>query len=155
MILGPIQYTIPTQLPILEQGNLPALPLANAAYFGQWHDTFRAHVEDVIVVQTGGMVSTGVVAGLDETLLRWSGLYFLDLFAFHWNATGLAMNIYVDQTLPAALHLGFQQVFTYVVPSNTILNVSLRITARLVRVRWLYPNQNAQGFAVSAVLRAA
>jgi hypothetical protein len=152
---------MPQQLPVVEQGGAGGLPLANATFISQWHDTYRAHLENIIVTQSGASVRTDDVTNLPDTLLRWSGLYFLDLWASHSNTAFLPMIIHVDFNMASALgatvgtaSLAFVAPINEVVGGN-VFSTTVRIPSRLFRVRWTYPASNSTYFGFSAVLRSA
>lgn len=160
MILAEMVTITPYQLPVVETGPTGGLPLANATFISQWHDAYRSHVENIIVTQTGGSVSTGDVTNLPDTLLRFTGQYYLDLYAVHSNATFLPFIINVDMNFASALgatpgtvSLAFTVPISEVVGGN-FFSTRVQIYSRLFRVRWTYPGVNSTFFAINAVLRA-
>ncbi len=158
MILGPMRFVIPTQLPVVEQGAAGGLPVANQVFISQWHDCYRPHVENIIVTQTGASVSTGDTTNLPDTLLRFTGMYFLDIFVLHSNAAALPMLILIDNAIASALAApGFAGLggFVYTVQSAVPFSASVRLTSRLFRIRWTYANDAALSFGFCTVLRAA
>lgn len=156
MILGPTRFTIPSQLPVLEQGGAGGLPVANQSFLSQWHDCYRPHIEDIIVTQTGAKVSTADTTNLPDTLLRFTGMYFLDIFCVHGNASLLPLQIGIDNNIASALGTAFALGgINFMAPSGTAFSASIRLTSRLFRITWTYPNANSTFFGFNAVLRAA
>lgn len=160
MILAPMRTITPYQLPVVEQGPAGGLPLANATFISQWHDAYRMHVEDIIVTQTGGSVSTGNTSNLPDTLLRFSGQYYLDIYAAHSNTSFLPFVTTVDMNIASALGATPGTVgVSYTVPISEVVGgnffaTRVHIHSRLFRVRWTYPAVNSTFFSYNAVLRA-
>jgi len=160
VILAPMRTVTPCQLPVVEQGPAGGLPLANATFISQWHDAYRMHIENIIVTQTGASVSTGDVTNLPDTLLRFSGQYYLDLYAVHSNTSFLPFILNVDMNFASALGATPGTVsMAYVVPISEVVggnyfSTRLQLFSRLFRVRWTYPAVNSTFFAFNAVLRA-
>jgi hypothetical protein len=161
VILAPHRTITPYQLPVVETGPTGGLPLANATYISQWHDAYRMHIENIIVTQTGASVSTGDTTNLPDTLLRFSGQYFLDIYATHSNTSFLPFIVTVDMNFasalgatPGTIGVSFTVPISEVVGGNFFSN-RVQINCRLFRVRWVYPAVNSTFFAINAVLRAA
>lgn len=161
MILAAMRTITPYQLPVVETGPTGGLPLANATFISQWHDAYRMHVEDIIVTQTGALVSTGNTVNLPDTLLRFSGQYYLDIYAVHSNVSFLPFILNVDMNFASALgatpgtvSLAFTVPISEVAGGN-FFATRVQIYSRLFRVRWTYPNVNSTFFALNVVLRAS
>lgn len=165
MILAPMRTMTPYQLPVVEQGPaggpIASNPVANATFISQWHDAYRMHIEDILnVAVAGNKVSTGDTTNLPDTLLRFSGQYYLDIYSSHSNTAFLPYILTVDMNFasalgatPGTIGLNFTVPISEVAGGN-FFTTRVQIFSRLFRIRWTYPNANATFFALNAVLRA-
>lgn len=165
MILFDGTHVAPLQLNIYEQGPLGGLPTiagAGHAFTSQWFDVWRMHIEDIIVPQTGAIVpadSTTNLAAPDAPLLRNAGLYFLDVFAFHLNATNDPFTLQVFGSESGSLEVAPTAgvtLFTDVVPTGApAFQKRYVINPRLFYFRWIYSVVSAAtDFKMTAVLRS-
>ncbi len=168
-VSGETIHALPSQLVLVEWGpEAAALPAASEQFDSGWFDTWRAHGERVIQPKSGLQGETTDESILGAGTHRRAGVYFLDLFCFHQNATRTALQMQL-QTAPAPVLLGALPpigmprlqfaVMTY--PDLGIadrkapgFSRSFRLRHRMVRLTFFYATTPATTFYLSAVLRS-
>jgi len=163
MIPRPIYY-LPAQRVIFERGPAAGLPGALATFSTAWYDVFTVLAGDIVVPQTGAIVSAN-----DETItgagtVAHVGAYYLDLFVEHTNALFLSATVTVEAEIAQLLQSGGHPTLTLarlIVPTQDpgtgeTRPYTHRVVgySRFLRVTVAYPNSAATRFNMAATLRA-
>ena len=164
MIVGEFNHIAPLQCNVYERGPADGLPTsagANHLFFTPWIDCWRMHVEDIIVPQTGAKVAADDFTNLafpGTSLLRNIGLYFLDVFIFHTNASNDPLNFFIFGQEPGSLEsasIGGVRLYLDPVATGVAFQKRYVIYPRLFYLEVVYSAlANATDFKMSAVLRA-
>lgn len=164
MIPRPI-FFLPAQRVIFERGPAAGLPGAGSSFSTAWYDVLTVLAGDVVVPQTGAIVS-----GNDESItgtgtVAHVGAYYLDLFLEHTNAAFLAATMTVEGEIAQALQSAGHPTLTLaelIVPTQDPATSETRPYThrvvgytRFVRVTVAYPASAATRFNMTATLRAA
>jgi hypothetical protein len=158
-------FILPAQAVVFERGPAAGLPGAGATISTGWFDAYAVLAGDVVVPQSGAIVSAN-----DETItgagtVAHVGAYFLDVFVDHTNPAFLSLSLVVEaeiaQLLQSAGHPTFR-LADLVVPTQDPATGETRVYthrvvgyARFLRLTVVYPASVPTRFNMSAVLRAA
>jgi len=163
MIPRPINF-LPAQRVIFERGPAAGLPGISAAFSTGWFDVYSVLAGDVVVPQTGAIVSgnSEVITGVGTVANV--GAYYLDLFVEHTNATFLSLTMTVEGEIAQALQSAGHPVLTLaqlIVPTQDpgtgeTRPYTHRVVGytRFIRVSVAYPAVAATRFNMACVLRA-
>lgn len=158
-------YILPAQAVVFERGPLAGLPGISAAFSSGWFDTFQVLAGDIVVPQTGAIVSaeSEVITGAGTVAAV--GAFFLDLFVEHANPTFLSCTVQVEAQIAQALQSPAPPTMflaELIVPTQDPGTGDRRpftsrvvVMSRFVRVNVVYPAVAATRFNMSAVLRAS
>lgn len=163
MIPRPI-YFLPAQAVVFERGPADGLPGASTSFSTGWFDAYQVLAGDIVVPQTGAIVSGNSEAITGVGTVAHVGAYLLDVFVDHTNPAFLSLSLVVEAEIAQALQSAGHPTFRLadlVVPTQDPGTGEPRIYthrvvgySRFLRVTVDYPASVPTRFNMSAVLRA-